>query len=222
MTSLNLVRRWAPLSAAVLLMAACGAPALAETAAPLAAAPTTKTSVATTTTTSSATTTSPATPAETTATVTEVVVIAFATRTVEDALLDTGRTVVRTRGRAGSKTVTWTVRTRGGVEVARTPSGEKVTLEPVDEVTVVGTKAPAPKTTPTAAPKPTPTPSAAKPPTSGTCDPNYAGACVPVASDVDCAGGSGNGPAYVQGPVQVVGTDIYKLDADHDGIGCED
>ncbi|WP_431606782.1 hypothetical protein [Mycolicibacterium neoaurum] len=27
------------------------------------------------------------------------------------------------------------------------------------------------------------------------CDPNYSGACVPIASDVDCAGGSGNGPA---------------------------
>lgn len=53
------------------------------------------------------------------------------------------------------------------------------------------------------------------------CDPNYADACVPIASDVDCAGGSGNGPAYVQGPVRVVGTDIYGLDRDGDGIGCE-
>jgi hypothetical protein len=44
---------------------------------------------------------------------------------------------------------------------------------------------------------------------------------VPVASDVDCAGGSGNGPAYVQGPVEVIGADIYGLDADHDGVGCE-
>jgi hypothetical protein len=53
------------------------------------------------------------------------------------------------------------------------------------------------------------------------CDPNYAGACVPIASDVDCAGGSGNGPAYVRGPVTVVGSDIYRLDSDHDGVGCE-
>jgi resuscitation-promoting factor RpfB len=53
------------------------------------------------------------------------------------------------------------------------------------------------------------------------CDPNYEGACVPIASDVDCAGGSGNGPKYVQGPVTVVGTDIYGLDRDGDGIGCE-
>ncbi len=53
------------------------------------------------------------------------------------------------------------------------------------------------------------------------CDPNYSGACVPIASDVDCAGGSGNGPAYVRGPVRVVGSDIYGLDRDGDGLGCE-
>jgi hypothetical protein len=52
------------------------------------------------------------------------------------------------------------------------------------------------------------------------CDPNYSG-CVPIASDVDCAGGSGNGPAYVQGPVRVIGNDIYGLDADGDGWGCD-
>jgi hypothetical protein len=52
-------------------------------------------------------------------------------------------------------------------------------------------------------------------------DPNYDGACVPVASDVDCAGGSGNGPAYVVGPVRIVGRDVYDLDRDGDGIGCE-
>lgn len=53
------------------------------------------------------------------------------------------------------------------------------------------------------------------------CDPNYAWACVPIASDVDCAGGGGNGPAYVQGPVKVIGVDIYDLDRDGDGIGCD-
>ena len=55
----------------------------------------------------------------------------------------------------------------------------------------------------------------------GSCDPNYSGACVPIASDVDCAGGSGNGPAYVSGPVTVVGKDIYGLDRDGNGVGCE-
>ena len=55
---------------------------------------------------------------------------------------------------------------------------------------------------------------------SNECDPNY-DPCVPVASDVDCASGNGNGPAYVQGPVRVVGVDIYGLDRDGDGIACE-
>jgi hypothetical protein len=56
--------------------------------------------------------------------------------------------------------------------------------------------------------------------TNSNCDPNYSG-CVPIASDVDCAGGSGNGPAYVSGPITVIGNDIYGLDRDHDGIACE-
>jgi hypothetical protein len=70
---------------------------------------------------------------------------------------------------------------------------------------------------------PPPSPQKPKPPRAASqCDPNYSGACVPIASDVDCEGGSGNGPAYVRGPVTVVGEDIYGLDGkDNDGIGCE-
>jgi len=45
---------------------------------------------------------------------------------------------------------------------------------------------------------------------------------VPVASDVDCAGGEGNGPEYVTGLVTATGSDVYGLDSDGDGIGCED
>jgi hypothetical protein len=44
---------------------------------------------------------------------------------------------------------------------------------------------------------------------------------VPVDSDVDCAGGKGNGPSYVQGPVYVTGVDVYELDRDGDGVACE-
>lgn len=39
--------------------------------------------------------------------------------------------------------------------------------------------------------------------------------------DRDCAGGSGDGPLYVQGPVRVGFYDPYDLDRDGDGIGCE-
>lgn len=52
------------------------------------------------------------------------------------------------------------------------------------------------------------------------CDPNH-DPCVPVASYVDCAGGKGNRPQYVAGPVTVIRTDKYDLDRDGDGIACE-
>jgi micrococcal nuclease len=53
------------------------------------------------------------------------------------------------------------------------------------------------------------------------CHPSYQGACVPVGvSDVDCAGGSGDGPYYVS-RVTVVGHDEYGLDRDDDGVACE-
>ena len=67
---------------------------------------------------------------------------------------------------------------------------------------------------------PPPPPPAAQPaPPAQNCTPGY-DPCVPPASDVDCAGGSGNGPAYT-GPVRVTGSDPYGLDADGDGLGCE-
>jgi hypothetical protein len=54
----------------------------------------------------------------------------------------------------------------------------------------------------------------------GRCDPNYT-PCVPIDTDVDCAGGKGNGPSYVAGPVRVIADDPYDLDRNHDGVGCE-
>lgn len=52
------------------------------------------------------------------------------------------------------------------------------------------------------------------------CDTNYS-KCVPVASDVDCKPGSGNGPKFVTGPKRVLKKDVYKLDVDKDRIACE-
>ncbi len=53
------------------------------------------------------------------------------------------------------------------------------------------------------------------------CHASYEGAYVPMAHDVDCADGSGNGPTYVQGPVYVVGPGVYNLDRDGNSVGCE-
>ena len=54
------------------------------------------------------------------------------------------------------------------------------------------------------------------------CHPSYRGDCLdPGASDYDCAGGSGDGPEYANGPIEVVGDDEYDLDRDGDGTACE-
>jgi hypothetical protein len=85
---------------------------------------------------------------------------------------------------------------------------------PDSRITVVVAKAPPPP--PTTAPPPPPT-SAPR-----NCDPSYPDVCLdPNAEDYDCAGGSGNGPLYVEGPISVRPPDPFGLDADGDGVGCE-
>jgi hypothetical protein len=104
---------------------------------------------------------------------------------------------------------------KSNVDVTPSPTSEPTAVQ--SENTVAE-----PQAEPTPTPQPIPTPHPASTPApSNNCDPNYSGACVPIASDVDCAGGSGNGPAYVAGPVHVIGTDIYGLDRDGDGVACE-
>lgn len=128
--------------------------------------------------------------------------VAFRKVTAEDPALESGKRVVSTRGVTGLRRLTYEVSLTDGKQTAKRLVKQVVVRQPVTQVTSVGTKEPEPS--------------------NGGCDPNYTGDCVPIASDVDCAGGSGNGPEYVVGPVQVVGSDIYRLDADHDGTGCED
>lgn len=52
------------------------------------------------------------------------------------------------------------------------------------------------------------------------CHPSYSGCLKKSASDYDCSGGSGNGPYYT-GRVYVIGPDVFGLDRDGDGVGCE-
>ena len=85
---------------------------------------------------------------------------------------------------------------------------------PDTTVTLVIAKAPPP-----------PPPSTAPPPTTPArnCDPSYPDVCLdPAVEDYDCAGGSGNGPEYVEGPIRVLPPDPFDLDRDGDGLGCED
>lgn len=142
----------------------------------------------------------------TTKEVTETQAVAFEKAVTESALYDKGTSRVTRLGVDGEKTLTYKVTLVDGVESRRELISERVTIAPISEVTTVGTYV---------------KPVAPKVQTASNCDPNYSGVCVPVASDVDCAGGSGNGPAYVSGPVNIVGRDIYDLDRDGDGVGCE-
>lgn len=128
--------------------------------------------------------------------VTETRPVAFETETVKDNTLAKGTETMRTAGVPGVRTLTYEVTITDGVQTARRLVRSVVTRDPVTEVIAIGTK-PSPR-----------------------CDPNYRGACVPIASDVDCAGG-GDGPEYVQGPVRIIGNDIYHLDPDGDGVGCD-
>jgi hypothetical protein len=50
--------------------------------------------------------------------------------------------------------------------------------------------------------------------TSSACNPNYVGQCLPISGpDIDCAD--------VGGLVRIIGVDVFRLDADGDGEGCE-
>jgi resuscitation-promoting factor RpfB len=133
-------------------------------------------------------------------TVVEFKVIAFKKKTETSDSLAKGEKVVTTKGVNGTRRLTYEVTYVDGVQTARELLKQEVAKQPRTQVTTVGTKTEE---------------------ESG-CDPNYSGGCVPIASDVDCAGGSGDGPEYVRGPVTVVGDDIYDLDRDSDDLGCED
>lgn len=141
-------------------------------------------------------------PVTTKKTVVEFKVIPFKMKTVTDSSVPKGEKSVTTQGVNGTRRLTYEVTIVDGKQTAKVLVKQEVAKQPRTQVTTVGTKVEEQEE-------------------SG-CDPNYSGGCVPIASDVDCSGGSGNGPEYVRGPVTVVGDDVYDLDRDNDGLGCED
>lgn len=77
---------------------------------------------------------------------------------------------------------------------------------PASQVQPAESSTPAPTATPTPTPAPAPKPAS-------NCNPNYS-PCIPNSSyDLDCAD--------VGMSVSVTGTDVYNLDRDGDGRGCE-
>jgi hypothetical protein len=178
-----------------------GAAPATEQPAPAEPAATGPSSTGPSSTTEPAATTAEPSPVVEKRTVVERKTVKYATRRVNDSSLDKGRTRVRTKGVAGVRTLTYEVTYTGGAETGRRLVSSEVTRKPVTRVLAVGTR-----TTSSGG---------------GNCAPGYS-PCVPVASDVDCAGGSGDGPAYVRGPVRVTGSDPYDLDRDRDGIACDD
>lgn len=59
-----------------------------------------------------------------------------------------------------------------------------------------------------------PKPRAPKPRPAPKCNPNYSGVCLPIGGDVNCGDISAR-------DFKVVGTDVFRLDGDGDGIACE-
>ncbi len=142
--------------------------------------------------------------------VAESTAIPFERTAVDDPNIDVGQAPITTVGTDGTKVTTYKVTYVDGVEVSRDVVREAVTVAPVNEVTSNGTRQPPPPPAPVPLVQP-----------AAECHGSYAGVCVPIASDVDCEGGSGDGPAYVRGPLRVVGEDVYDLDRDGDGIACD-
>jgi hypothetical protein len=131
-------------------------------------------------------------------------VIPFERTSVEDASLPRGQQAVTAAGRDGERQLTYVITLQDGVEIRRELASEVVTRESFTEVTAIGTRDPPPP-----------------PPAAPACHASYTEVCVPIASDVDCAWGSGDGPAYLDGVARVVGPDVYDLDRNGDGWACE-
>ena len=135
-----------------------------------------------------------------TTTSTQTEVIPYTNSNVDDPTITKGQTKVTTQGVNGEKSIEHTVTTYTPDDCKPNTdmvSKETVTLQPVNQVTAVGTYVAPP-------PPPKPAPN---------CNPNYS-PCVPNSSyDLDCPD--------IGMRVSVTGTDVYRLDADNDGVGCE-
>ncbi len=129
--------------------------------------------------------------------------IPFATRTIETSDLLEGERELQQAGQAGVRVRVVRVTSKRGKVIDRDLVRTFVAREPIERVVLVG-------------------------------DPSRVSAgawwrlrpelCRRVCAGCQrrrLCGGSGDGPAYVDGPVQVVGDDIYDLNRDSDDIACD-
>jgi len=130
--------------------------------------------------------------------------VPYASSTVKDASLASGKTVTRSAGVNGVKTKVFSATFINGKELARQLKSESVTTDPVSEVIAVGTYV-------SAAPK-----AAYNPPSSSesSCDPNYSPCIRNTTGDALNCGD-------IRMRVNVKGIDHNSFDRDGDGVGCE-
>jgi PASTA domain-containing protein len=118
------------------------------------------------------------------------------------------------RGLTAKVTYKSTARYPAGTVISQSRQADAGVLPDTTIPLVVAKAPPPPPSTVPPAPPPTAPPQR--------CHPSYEGECLKVGiGDYDCAGGSGNGPNYVEATVRVVGPDEFDLDRDGDGLGCE-
>jgi len=98
-----------------------------------------------------------------------------------------------------------------GLAIARYDSRDGYGRHPREDSYVAADKA-TPNRTCAAPPAVAPVPAPKPVPKADSCMAGYS-PCLPIVADLDCAD--------VDGPVTVTGADPYRLDRDHDGIGCE-
>jgi hypothetical protein len=127
----------------------------------------------------------------------------------------TAKNILSDRGLRASVIYKTTARFPSGTVISQSRKGGS-SVRAGSAVTLAIAKAPPPSSTPPS----TSPPQTASP---GNCDPAYPDDCLQDGiGDYDCSAGTGNGPNYVDGPLTVRPPDPFGLDANHDGVGCEE
>lgn len=124
---------------------------------------------------------------------------------------------------AQEDTTTTTTTVEPTTTTTTTTAPTTMTAAPTTTTTAAPVSAAKPTTTTTKRVVATTTTTAKAATSSSGCHSSYTRTCIPPnVSDADCAGGSGNGPHYVyEDNIGVVGPDVFDLDRDGDGVGCE-